>query len=67
MWLSTCRKRRPSDLYLRDLTQSSTDSMPLQKTALETLYDDDEILDTAQTMPWFDPKYLADNVSKVYQ
>ena len=26
--------------------------------AYETMYDDDEIMGT-QTMPWFDPKYLA--------
>ena len=27
--------------------------------AYETMYDDDEILDQPQTMPWFDPNYLA--------
>ncbi len=27
--------------------------------AYETMYDDDDILETKQTMPWFDPKYLA--------
>ena len=27
--------------------------------AYETMYDDDEILDQKQTMPWFDPNYLA--------
>ena len=45
------------------MTQSSSDDIPLQKTALETLYDDDEMMDTAQTMPWFDPTYLAEEVS----
>ena len=29
--------------------------------AYETMYDDDEILDQSQTMPWFDPNYLASN------
>ena len=43
---------------------SSSDDIPLRKTALETLYDEDEIMDTAQTMPWFDPKYLAENVNQ---
>ena len=27
--------------------------------AYETMYDDDEIMNQKQTMPWFDPKYLA--------
>ena len=27
--------------------------------AYETMYDDDEILDQPQTIPWFDPNYLA--------
>ena len=32
--------------------------------AYETMYDDDEILGNQQTMPWFDPNYMAnDNVS----
>ena len=33
------------------------------------MYDDDDIVDTAQTMPWFDPKYLAsgkDDVRSIY-
>ncbi len=50
-------------LHQSRMTQSSSEDIPLQKTALETLYDDDEIVDTAQTMPWFDPTYLAENVS----
>jgi hypothetical protein len=29
------------------------------------MYDDDEIVDTAQTMPWFDPKYLASGRDEV--
>ena len=35
--------------------------------AYETMYDDDELLGNQQTMPWFDPNYMAsnDNVSKV--
>lgn len=65
-------RRRPSDLYEkafsrlrsnRRLTKGSIDDMPLHSKssdlAYETMYDDDEIVDTAQTMPWFDPKYLA--------
>ena len=27
--------------------------------AYETMYDDDEILDQKEMMPWFDPNYLA--------
>ena len=29
--------------------------------AYETMYDDDEMLNQPQTMPWFDPNYLAPN------
>lgn len=29
--------------------------------AYETMFDDDEILNQPQTMPWFDPNYLAPN------
>lgn len=29
--------------------------------AYETMYDDDDMLNQQQTMPWFDPNYLAPN------
>ena len=32
--------------------------------AYETMYDDDELTGT-QTMPWFDPKYLAHDTDEV--
>lgn len=48
------------------LRKGSSDDIPLHSSingqsdqAYETLYEDDDIVDTAQTMPWFDPKYLA--------
>ena len=37
------------------LTSTTTDQ------AYETMYDDDELLGNQQTMPWFDPNYLASN------
>ena len=76
--LSLCRGgRRPSDLYEKSFTRfrntrrtkaESSDDIPLQSKsdlAYETMYDDDEIVDTAQTMPWFDPKYLASGRDEV--
>lgn len=69
--------RRPSDLYEKSFTRfrntrrpkaESSDDIPLQSKsdlAYETMYDDDEIVDTAQTMPWFDPKYLASGRDEV--
>lgn len=64
--------RRQSDLYEKSFKHSRaqrngksefSDSIPLETSksdlAYETMFDDDEIVDTAQTMPWFDPKYLA--------
>lgn len=64
------RNRRPSDLYEKTFNRlrahrrhtKGSDDIPLQSKsdlAYETMYDDDDIVDTAQTMPWFDPKYLA--------
>ena len=29
--------------------------------AYETMYDDDDMMNRPQTMPWFDPNYLASN------
>ena len=34
--------------------------------AYETMYDDDELVDTNQTMPWFDPNYLASGKEEVH-
>jgi len=68
------RRRKPSDPYLRtrdskrhkhnksrngsgeNILMASKGGSDL---AYETMYDDDEIMDSNQTMPWFDPKYLA--------
>lgn len=33
--------------------------------ALKIMYDNDEILDTEQTMPWFDRNYVATNPDEV--
>lgn len=73
------RNRRPSDLYERSINRfplrglkgkGSSDDIALHSNgqsdlAYETMYDDDEIVDTAQTMPWFDPKYLASGRDEV--
>lgn len=51
--------------YLRQ-SRMSRDGIPLQKTALETMYDDDDMMGTAHTMPWFDSTYLAEEVMWMY-
>lgn len=33
--------------------------------AYETMYDDDDMMNQPQTMPWFDPNYLAPNQEEV--
>ena len=33
--------------------------------AYETMYNDDDLLNNPQTMPWFDPNYLASNNDNV--
>ncbi len=48
--------------YEEDIPLHSTGQSDL---AYETMYDDDDIVDTAQTMPWFDPKYLASGKDEV--
>lgn len=72
--LSHHRQRKPSDLYLRERKEprsrrqksrrGSYEDLALtprggSDLAYETMYDDDDIIDSEQTMPWFDPKYLA--------
>lgn len=38
---------------------------PSSDLAYETMYDDDDIVDTNQTMPWFDPNYLSTGKEEV--
>ena len=71
--MSLVWSRRPSDPYERSINRlrrkhrdlrSSSEDIALHSTApsdlaYETMYDDDELVDTNQTMPWFDPQYLA--------
>ena len=74
------RARRSSDPYARSYdrhldrgkSKSRKDSERMMLTptrstdqAYETMYDDDEILGNPQTMPWFDPNYLATNPEDV--
>ena len=55
------RKSRPKDHKMKNRSREDIALVPSSATsAYETMYnDDDEIMGTAQTMPWFDPKYLA--------
>jgi hypothetical protein len=60
--LSYKRKRRAKRPESFSLTQKGTNS----DLAYETMFDDDEMLNEEQTMPWFDPNYLASNENEDY-
>lgn len=53
----------------KNKSRKGAERIPLSATtsdqAYETMYDDDEILGNPQTMPWFDPNYMASNPDDV--